>query len=76
MPIILVSSAPIEALKDYEIKTGEEDTEKIAHVYGPARRYEPTTRAYPRRYEPTPIAPVQRTKKHLYLVAGQRKEEI
>ncbi len=82
MGILIVSSEPIELLKDYEIKTGEESTEKIAHVYGPARRqpYVPTVTAQrqpiaPRRYEPS--EPVYRHGKRCFLrmVPNQEKED-
>lgn len=73
MGIIIVSSRPIEVLKDYELETGEESTEKIAHVYGPARRYEPPVA--PRRYEPRP-AVYRHGKRCLLRLVPNQKEEI
>jgi hypothetical protein len=90
MGIIIVSSAPIELLKDYELETGEESTEKIAHVYVPARRYDPPAMKQddppptntqrppmaPRRYEPRPDVYRHGKRCMLHLVPNQQKEEI
>jgi hypothetical protein len=82
MGIILVSSAPIDLLKDYEIKTGEENAEKIVHVYGPAMRqpYTPPTNTQrlpvaPRRYEPLPVI-YRHGKRCLLHLVPEQKEEI
>ncbi len=75
MGILIVSSTPIELLADYELKTGDEDAEKIAHVYVPARRYDPATRL-PRRYEPLPVVYRHGKRCLLHLVSNQEKEEI
>ncbi len=73
MGIILVSSIPIDLLyRDEETHPIEDDVavegqEPKAATYYYGRPI--------RRYEPAPIAPVRRVKKHLYLVAEEQKKE-
>jgi hypothetical protein len=65
MPIIIVSSSPIDFLKNYELKALKEDVEErpnTPRVYGTPRRYEPTTAQGKRR-------------PHLRLVSQQKEEE-
>ena len=82
MGIILVSSVPIWVYRDDETSPIEDDVVEGQEppVYGkPVRRYEPKAAYYysrpVRRYEPAPIAPIRRSKKHLYLVAEEQKKE-